>query len=228
MSDITQVTAGDDEMANMAQRFFTKASDAIVQASRLAKVVEDLQGQVANLTARIDSVVAENEQLRSELGQVRAERDDYRSRLQTSETEHSQTKADFARHQEEAAKTLADTQSAAANALNELSAKYDRLDEAHISTMNMLAHTQRWLEEERAKTAALEKDLSEAEIKLEAIANIVAKPVTEQVEEAAPFTDPTSASSPASSEQSSSGTEQPRNDDGKFEAVPMAARDFSY
>lgn len=229
MSDITHVTAGDDEMANMAQRFFTKASDAIVQASRLAKVVEDLQAQVASLTARIDTVVAENEQLRNELSQVRAERDDYRNRLGVSESNHNQTKADFAAHVTQADQAFKEAQEASEKKYNDLLFQATETQRRLEDTMATLHDTNGKLDAEQKAAADFLTRLNEAEVKLEAIANIVAKPepIAQGQTEAAPVSDP---SPQVSGEPQSGGgiEEQPRGENGLFEPVPMAARDFNY
>jgi chromosome segregation ATPase len=202
MTDQAINTTGEEDMANMAQRFFSRASDAIVQASKLAKVVEDLQAQLTALSAEVAQVKAQNEQLVAELHNVTVERDDFRQRFWQSEAEHNETK----------------------QALAELQARHDALGRDHQAQGELLANTQGSLSDMVARSRQLEDLLAEAQTKLDAIAAIVYKAVA-KVEEASPPTDP----SPASPEASTGGNgEQLRGEDGTFGPVPMAARDFQY
>jgi chromosome segregation ATPase len=201
MTDITNVQVpAEDEMANMAQRFFTKASDAIVQASRLARVVEELQAQVSRLTAEVEQVKAQNEQLVAELHTTRSERDDYREKFWRSEAEHNETKAAFA----------------------ELQAFTNTLTRDHQALSEVLTNTQVSLSDMTARSGQLGDLLAEAQTKLDAIAAIVYKAVA-KAEEASPPTDPSLEAAPAGG-----NGEQLRGEDGQFGPVPMAARDFQY
>lgn len=89
-TEIVQVPHSDQEDSHMFgdfARLFSKASNAIVQASDLSKELDQARAEMEQLRHEVRRVLELNETLAQELTQVRNERDEARSQLaQANET----------------------------------------------------------------------------------------------------------------------------------------------
>lgn len=88
MEQAIQVSPTEDDAVNLS-KMFSRAAEAIVQASSLPKQVSDLQAQVSDLQSKLDAAQTHSQELDRTLAETRDQRDQARQELASARQAHA-------------------------------------------------------------------------------------------------------------------------------------------
>ncbi len=219
MSDTTQ-TANIEEDAMQLTQIFSKAANAIVEASNLRKEVAAMHEQINALSRNVDELRASNDRLVEELSAIRQEKLQVQNELWDAQHQISVLKQQL----EQATKLNADLSTEVAN----LKSEYTKEVTAHEETIRLWHEADSLVTALRAHISAIQEAHQHLAKAGEAFGEVVF-PKQEVKEAPAPKEEEVKSEVPFQhQEHSGLGTEQPRDELNRFEPMPMAAKDFEF